>query len=66
MDYEAKMKKLVNHLEEHPNDYQSVISLLKTHSDSIDHKRHMEMIEKRRRIAEIRAERRARHEKPEQ
>lgn len=63
MDYEQKLRKIEQHLEEHPHDYQSVISLIKTNSDAIAERKRLEMIEKKRKVAKIRAERRARHEK---
>lgn len=66
MDYEAKVRKLDKHLSEHPKDYQSVIALLKANSDRIADKRRKKAIEKVRQVAEIRRERRAKHEKSEQ
>lgn len=34
---EIKAKKIRQHLESHPNDYQSVVSLFKTESDAISY-----------------------------
>ena len=53
MDYERKLRRLDEHLAEHPTDYQAVISQLKTRSDAIEHKMHKQKIERLRRIAEV-------------
>lgn len=63
MNYEEKMERIARHLDEHPNDYQSVISLVKVNSDAIADRRRRRANEKKRLVAEIRAERRAKHEK---
>ena len=52
-DYESKLVTIANHLREHPNDYQSKISLYKNHSRLIEQKRELKRIEKRKKIAEI-------------
>lgn len=62
MDYEKKMERIASHLEEHPQDYQSVIALVKANSDAISQRRREIAHSKARKVAEVRAERRARHE----
>lgn len=59
MEYEERLKRIADHLREHPNDYQSKIAFYKLHSDSIEHERYLRRIEKRKRIAESK---RRRHE----
>lgn len=53
MDYERKLRRLDEHLAEHPKDYQAVISRLKTKSDAIEHEMHKNKIERLQRVAEI-------------
>lgn len=60
MDYEKKLKKMDEHLKEHPHDYQTVISRMKTNSDAIDHKRKQSRNERLARLAEIRRQRKER------
>lgn len=47
MDYIKKLEQIDKHLAEHPKDYQSVISRMKTYSDAVDHEIHQ------RRVARI-------------
>jgi len=54
MDYEMRMDKILHHLEKHPHDYQSKISLLKLNSKRIEHERRQVMIGRLRNLAEIR------------
>ena len=54
MDYEEKLKKLDEHLKEHPKDYQASIARLKTYSDAVEHKRYLKRIERLKRVAEYR------------
>lgn len=53
MDYERKLRRLDEHLAEHPKDYQAVISRLKTKSDAIEHEMYKNKIERLQRVAEI-------------
>lgn len=54
MDYESKINRMVNHLHEHPADYQTKISLLKVNSQRIEKQRRDAMISRVRDVAEIR------------
>lgn len=54
MDYEEKIKKMNEHLSEHPADYQTVISLLKVNSKRISHERKVRQDMRSRRVAEMR------------
>lgn len=54
MDYERKLRRLDEHLAEHPTDYQAVISRMKTRSDAIEHKLYEQKIDRLQRLAEIR------------
>lgn len=54
-----KVKKLEEHLKEHPTDYQAVIAHLKARSDAIDYAQKRKLIERHKRIAEIRRKRHA-------
>ena len=53
MDYERKLRRLDEHLAEHPSDYQAVISRLKARSDAIEHQIYMRKIDRLKRIAEV-------------
>ena len=53
MDYERKLRRLDEHLAEHPSDYQAVISRLKVRSDAIEHQIYMRKIDRLKRIAEV-------------
>ena len=55
-----RVTRLERHLADNPRDYQAVIAHLKARSDMIEHRNHMKMIERRRRVAEIRRERKER------
>lgn len=54
MDYETKLKRLDEHLSEHPKDYQAVIAKLKTYSDAVEHKRYLQKVERMKKLAEYR------------
>lgn len=54
MDYERKLRRLDEHLAEHPTDYQAVISRMKTRSDAIEHQMYKQKIDRLQRLAEIR------------
>lgn len=54
MDYKNAIKRVEQHLKEHPSDYQSVISLLKLRSKKIDKDIEQRRIDKMKRIAECR------------
>lgn len=54
MNYEEKMNRIIKHLEDHPHDYQSKISLMKLNSRRIDTERRHAMIERLRNLSEIR------------
>lgn len=49
-----KLERIQRHLEEHPTDYQSVISYLKAKSKAIEKERKLQSIAEIRHIAEIR------------
>lgn len=54
-----KVKKIEEHLKEHPTDYQAVIAHLKARSDAIDYAQKQKLIERHKRLAEIRRKRHA-------
>lgn len=57
MNHIEKVERLEEHLREHPTDYQAVVALLKRRSDLIEHRAWLQMIERRKRVAEIRKRR---------
>lgn len=57
MDIATKVVRLEEHLKEHPTDYQAVIALLKRRSDLIEHVAWLRMIERKKKIAEVRRQR---------
>lgn len=54
MDYKEKLKRLDEHIEKHPTDYQAVITRLKTRSDAIEHQMYLKKIARLKRVAEYR------------
>ena len=58
--YSEKILRLDEHLKSHPTDYQAVIARLKARSDAIEHKAWLAMVERKKRVAEIRRERKER------
>lgn len=57
---EKHIQKVVNldaHVKEHPTDYQAVIALLKARSDLIEHRQYLRMVERKKRVAEVRRQR---------
>ena len=60
MKYEQRVARLEEHLREHPKDYQAVIAHLKAKSDLIEHRSWLRMIERKKRVAEIRKQRKER------
>lgn len=58
----GKADRLATHLQEHPKDYQAVIANLKVKSDLIEHKRYLEVIRRKKRIAEVRRQRKEIHD----
>lgn len=54
MDYTKKLKRMDEHLREHPHDYQTVISRLKVASDAYDYQRKKEADKRLARVAEVR------------
>lgn len=54
MDYNERLARLDRHLDEHPTDYQAVISRLKTRSDAIEHEQYMRKVERIRKVAHYR------------
>ena len=60
MDYEEKIRRMDEHLKEHPKDYQTVISRMKTASAYVDHERQKVVNARLKRLAEIRKERKER------
>ncbi len=57
MDYYDKLDRLDKHLQEHPKDYQAVISRMKTYSDAVEHQQYLRKIARLKRLAEIRRKR---------
>ncbi len=55
-----KVQRLEKHLKKHPTDYQAVVAHLVARSDAIDHAQRMKLIERKRRVAEIRRQRKER------
>lgn len=51
---EDRLRRLENHVANHPTDYQSVIALLKLRSEAIDKERQKAKIERLRKIAKYR------------
>lgn len=49
---EIKAKRIRQHLESHPNDYQSVVSLFKTESDAISYSIKKKENERRKEISQ--------------
>ena len=54
MDYVKKLERMDEHLKEHPHDYQTVISRLKTASDAYEHQRKRQRNWRLKRVAEVR------------
>lgn len=52
-----RVERLEEHLKEHPTDYQAVVAHLKARSDLIEHVAHQRMIERKKKVAEIRRQR---------
>lgn len=57
MDYIEKLKRMDEHLEEHPKDYQTVIARMKTFSDAIEDERKQKVNERLKNVAKYRKER---------
>lgn len=55
-----KVVRLDNHVKTHPNDYQAVVALLRARSDLIEHRQWLAMVERKKRVAEIRRQRKER------
>ena len=53
-DKTIEIKVMENHLREHPNDWQTVVQLLKTKSEQIEYEQRQAMIPILRRLSEIR------------
>jgi len=62
MKIEEKVERLESHLREHPSDYQAVIAHLKARSDMYEHVAHQRTIERLKRVAEIKRQRKDRKE----
>lgn len=58
MDYIEKLDRMDRHLKEHPNDYQTVISRMKTYSEAVETERRHYRDHRLARLAEIRRQRR--------
>lgn len=56
MDYADKLKRLDRHIEQHPKDYQSVISRMKTFSDAVEHEMYLRRIERLKKVERYRKE----------
>ena len=66
MKYEDKVERLEVHLKDHPTDYEAVIAHLKARSDMYEHRAHQRMIERMKRVAEIKRQRKERKDAKEQ
>lgn len=66
MKIEEKVVRLDAHVKEHPKDYQAVIALLRAKSDLIEHRSWLRMVERKKRVAEIRKQRKERQNAKEQ
>ena len=62
MTHIEKVERLEEHLKEHPTDYQAVVALLKRRSDLIEHRVWLRMIERKKKVAEIRKQRKEKHD----
>lgn len=51
MDYNERLAKLDKHIEQHPTDYQAVISRLKIRSDAFEHEQYMRKVERIKKVA---------------
>lgn len=60
MDKAEKVLKLERHLKDHPTDYQAVVAHLKARSDAIEHRAYLKMVERKKRLAEVRRRRKER------
>lgn len=56
MEYAEKLKRLDEHLQKHPKDYQASIARLKTFSDAVEHDMYLKKVERLKRIARYRRE----------
>lgn len=56
MDYIEKLNRINEHLKNHPNDYQSVISRMKIYGKAIDNERRLKTIERLKNVARYRRE----------
>ncbi len=56
MDYIKKLERMDAHLKEHPKDYQTVISRLKTYSKAVDYERRRRINERLKNVAKYRRE----------
>lgn len=54
MNYDKKIVRMEKHLKEHPADYQTKISLMKSKSKRIDARRHQMQIVRLKKVAEAR------------
>lgn len=54
MDYAEKLKRMDEHLAEHPHDYQTVISRMKVASAYVEHERREQTISRLRNISKYR------------
>lgn len=54
MDYAEKLKRMDEHLETHPNDYQTVISRMKVASKYVEEQRRQKTISRLRNVAKYR------------
>ena len=57
MEIEERLYRLHSHIKEHPADYQAVIAEVKLRSDLIEHQAYLRTIDRLKRVAEIRKER---------
>ena len=54
--YTEKIERMKRHVEEHPNDYQTKISLLQLNSREIDYQHHLKRVETFKKIEKYKKE----------
>lgn len=54
--YTEKIERMKRHVSEHPNDYQTKISLIQLNSREIDHQRHLKHVEMVKKIEKYKKE----------
>lgn len=62
MDYETRLRKMDEHLSNHPHDYQTVIARMKTYSEAVDADIRRAQNIRLARLAEVRRQRKERRD----